>query len=60
MIRHSTGNRKVLGSIPSGVEAFLFSQKNFSEKSAVVTAKLIFVIVKGLHHFAPPKYYAFS
>ena len=30
MIEHSTGNRKVLGSIPSGVEAFLFSQKNFS------------------------------
>ena len=27
MIEHSTGNRKVLGSIPSGVEAFLFSQK---------------------------------
>ena len=26
MIEHSTGNRKVLGSIPSGVEAFLFSQ----------------------------------
>ena len=24
---HSNGNRKVLGSIPSGVEAFLFSQK---------------------------------
>ena len=28
MIEHSTSNRKVLGSIPSGVEAFLFSQKN--------------------------------
>ena len=27
MIEHSTGNWKVLGSIPSGVEAFLFSQK---------------------------------
>ena len=27
MIEHSTGNRKVLGSIPSGVKAFLFSQK---------------------------------
>ena len=27
MIEHSTGNRKVLGSIPSGVVAFLFSQK---------------------------------
>ena len=25
--RYSTGNRKNLGSIPSGVEAFLFSQK---------------------------------
>ena len=30
MIEHSTGNRKVLGSIPSEVEAFLFSQKTFS------------------------------
>ena len=29
MTEHSTGNRKDLGSIPSGVEAFLFSQKNF-------------------------------
>ena len=27
MTEHSTGNRKDLGSIPSGVEAFLFSQK---------------------------------
>ena len=27
MIEHSTGNRKVLGSISSGLEAFLFSQK---------------------------------
>ena len=27
MIEHPTGNRKILGSIPSGVEAFLFSQK---------------------------------
>ena len=26
-IEHSTGNRKDLGSLPSGVEAFLFSQK---------------------------------
>ena len=30
MIEHSTRNPKVLGSIPSGVEAFLFSQKIFS------------------------------
>ena len=30
IIEHSTGNQKVLGSIPSGVEAFLFSQKKFS------------------------------
>ena len=30
MIEHSTGNRKVLGSIPSGVEAFLFTQKKIS------------------------------
>ena len=28
---HSTGNQKVLSSIPSGVEAFLFSQKKFSK-----------------------------
>ena len=27
MTEHSTGNRKDLGSIPNGVEAFLFSQK---------------------------------
>ena len=27
MTEHSTGNRKDLGSIPSGVEAFLFPQK---------------------------------
>ena len=27
MTEHSTGNRKDLGSIPSGVEAFLFSHK---------------------------------
>ena len=27
MIEHSTANLKVLGSIPSGVKAFLFSQK---------------------------------
>ena len=29
MIAHSTGNRKVLGSIPSGVEAFLFPHEIF-------------------------------
>ena len=29
--QHSTGNRKILGSIPSGVEAFLFSQNFFSK-----------------------------
>ena len=31
MIEHSTGNRKVLGSISSGMEAFLFSQNLFSK-----------------------------
>ena len=30
MKEHSTGNRKVLGSIPSGVEAFFFHRKNYS------------------------------
>ena len=29
MIEHSTGNQKVLGSILSGVEAFLFNRKFF-------------------------------
>ena len=31
MTEHSTGNRKVLDSIPSGVEVFLFPQTNFSK-----------------------------
>ena len=31
MIEHSIGNRKVLGSIPSGVETFFSSQKIFEK-----------------------------
>ena len=31
IIKHSIGNRKVLGSIPSRMEAFLFSQEFFSK-----------------------------
>ena len=33
MTEHSTGNQKDLGSIPSGVKAFLFSQKIFLTKT---------------------------
>ena len=36
MIEHSTGNRKDLGSIPSGVEAFLFSQKISSSNKVII------------------------
>ena len=46
MIEHSTGNRKALGSIPSGVEAFLFSQKKLFKS---IINSVIFYIVKFAH-----------
>ena len=49
MIEHSTGNRKVLGSIPSGMEAFLFSQKKLFKY--ILKILLIYVIIQMRMNF---------
>ena len=44
MIGHSTGNRKVLGLIPSGVKAFRFLQKFFFKKLVILEKNYEFQI----------------
>ena len=55
MIEHSTGNRKVLGSIPSGVEAFLFSQKKLFKYGIKYDYKYCRVFLVG-GRLPAPKY----
>ena len=50
MIEHSTGNRKVLGSIPRGVKALLFSQKKLLEYNPLLLHKIEKIKMAGTSH----------